>query len=345
MELFDVVIVGAGIAGLSCAQTLVRAGKRVVVLDRSGFVGGRCATKSPGLPSLPVDFGPVFVHGDDPEFVAWVESFGDDLVPGWPRVVEGGGTPCQPQAFDPLQRRYALKSGLRTLAESLAQGVEVVHGALVVGLRWDDAGFLVGSADGREFLGRNLVLTLALEQTRGLLAGLGSGPGAETIRSADALLGQFASLPCLTVLAWYPPGTPTPAWDLLYPERSPSILLVSNEGPKRGLDPSQGVLLLVQARPGWSHSRLEGDRGAGATELLAATGALVGPWAGSPGAQVAHRWRYARLAPSDHLVRPLVLDRPGSTAKVGLAGDLFDVGGGLQGAWRSGRNLGARLVF
>jgi predicted NAD/FAD-dependent oxidoreductase len=60
---------------------------------------------------------------------------------------------------------------------------------------------------------------------------------------------------------------------------------------------------------------------------------------------VAHRWRYGRLAPSDHLVRPLVLDRPGSVGRLGLAGDLFDPDGGLQGAWRSGRNLGARLVF
>jgi hypothetical protein len=298
-----------------------------------------------GPGALPVDFGPVFVHGDDPAFLAWVEAFGDDLVPGWPRAVEGRGTPCLPQAFDPLQKRFGLKSGLRTLAESLAQGVEVVPGALVVGLRWDDEGFLVRSADGREFRGRDLVLTLALEQTRGLMAGLLSGAAAEPVRAAEALLGQFASLPCLAVLASYPPGTPVPPWDVLYPDHSPSVLAVSNEGPKRGLSPDQGTLLTIQARPGWSRARLEGDRGAWAAELLAEAAALVGPWAARPASQVAHRWRYGRLAPSDHLVRPLVLDRPGSVGRLGLAGDLFDPDGGLQGAWRSGRNLGARLVF
>ena len=40
----DVVVVGAGIAGLVCAIELVRAGKRVVVLEADSAVGGRAQT-------------------------------------------------------------------------------------------------------------------------------------------------------------------------------------------------------------------------------------------------------------------------------------------------------------
>lgn len=40
----DVVVVGAGIAGLCCARRLVDAGVRVVVLEASDRVGGRVAT-------------------------------------------------------------------------------------------------------------------------------------------------------------------------------------------------------------------------------------------------------------------------------------------------------------
>lgn len=43
-EDIDCVVVGAGLAGLACARELVRAGRRVVVVEASDRVGGRVAT-------------------------------------------------------------------------------------------------------------------------------------------------------------------------------------------------------------------------------------------------------------------------------------------------------------
>lgn len=41
---YDIIIVGAGIAGLGCGGLLAKAGKTVLVVDKNGLVGGRAAT-------------------------------------------------------------------------------------------------------------------------------------------------------------------------------------------------------------------------------------------------------------------------------------------------------------
>jgi monoamine oxidase len=53
---FDVVIVGAGAAGIAAARRIIAAGRKCVVLEASGVVGGRCATDTT-LFGVPYDRG------------------------------------------------------------------------------------------------------------------------------------------------------------------------------------------------------------------------------------------------------------------------------------------------
>lgn len=73
MTIVDVAIVGAGAAGLGCAHELIARGRRVLVLEALGRVGGRAWTVD--LAGVPVDQGAQFVHAirhDNPwAEIAW----------------------------------------------------------------------------------------------------------------------------------------------------------------------------------------------------------------------------------------------------------------------------------
>jgi len=60
----DVVIIGAGAAGLAAADALTRAGKSVLVLEARSRIGGRCWTRRMAGLDIPVELGAEFLHGE-----------------------------------------------------------------------------------------------------------------------------------------------------------------------------------------------------------------------------------------------------------------------------------------
>ena len=61
---FDVIVVGAGAAGLMAAWELVQTGKRTAVVEARNRVGGRMHTINDPDFELPVELGAEFVHGN-----------------------------------------------------------------------------------------------------------------------------------------------------------------------------------------------------------------------------------------------------------------------------------------
>jgi monoamine oxidase len=60
----DVVVIGAGAAGLAAADALSRAGRDVLVLEARSRVGGRCWTRRMSGLAVPVELGAEFMHGE-----------------------------------------------------------------------------------------------------------------------------------------------------------------------------------------------------------------------------------------------------------------------------------------
>ncbi|MCY1045150.1 NAD(P)/FAD-dependent oxidoreductase [Corallococcus sp. bb12-1] len=72
----DVIILGAGAAGLSAAVQLMRKGLRVIVLEARDRVGGRVATVRDPMGDVPLELGAEFVHGKPPTLLRLIRQAG-----------------------------------------------------------------------------------------------------------------------------------------------------------------------------------------------------------------------------------------------------------------------------
>lgn len=331
-----VVIVGAGVAGLACAGALRAAGREVVVLEKARGVGGRCATRR--VEGQPADLGPLFVHGSDPRFLAAVDAVDAERREGWPHVLSGEGAPCHPHGFRSQERRLAFVDGATAFPKHLARGIPVRLESKVTRLEVAAGGLSV-QLDGAALTAATVVLTPPAEQAGALLEGLVGT--AASVRGLKAWLATVRSEPALALVARYAPGTALPDWDVWHPEGDSVLQVVSVESRKRCADAAP--MLVFQTRRAWSRARLEVPPDVWADELLAIAAQRLGSWAGRPVARHAHRWRYARADRSALWPGPVVIDLPGR-GRLGLAGDLFGPGGGIEGAYLSGRALAARLL-
>ncbi len=75
---FDVIVIGAGIAGLTAARDLCAAGVRVALVEARARVGGRIYTDH--TLGYPVELGAEFIHGRPKETFDLVEKFGLSVV-------------------------------------------------------------------------------------------------------------------------------------------------------------------------------------------------------------------------------------------------------------------------
>jgi monoamine oxidase len=77
----DVVVIGAGAAGIAAARRVQAAGRKVIVLEASAQIGGRCATDSATF-DVPLDLGARWLHTPESNvLVKLARGAGIDVAP------------------------------------------------------------------------------------------------------------------------------------------------------------------------------------------------------------------------------------------------------------------------
>jgi renalase len=340
----DVVVVGAGVSGLTLARALRSGGLEPVVIERARGVGGRCATRR--VEGQAVDHGVPFLHGRDPRFLAELAAVaGATPVPGWPLSRVGEGLPCRPEAFGAGDERLAFREGVSRLPKHLAAGLDVRLGTDVVALRRaadpaapGRASWELELAPAGTLRARAVALALPAPSMLRLLR-----PAAErtaAIAGVLPLLELVRTQPCLAVIARYGGDAPRPGWEAAFPAGSEALQAVLHDSSKRAA--GARLTLVLQARAAWSRRRLGAPAEAWSGELLAEAAARHGDWISRPSLQQAHVWHHARVAAGCELAGPVAL-RLDDGGVLGLCGDGFAPAGGLEAAYLSGLALASRI--
>ncbi len=326
----DVLIVGAGIAGLTAARALRSAGKNVVVLEKSRGLGGRAATRRWG--GMPVDHGAQFFTARSPEFRAQVDDWLQRGVcfewsRGLHRSSEHGLQPPEGDNFP----RYTCREGMASLGRDLA-GPDpsfVLRECKVTSIERRPSAWELGTEDGRVFKARSLIMTPPPPQSADLLA--------SAAPDAAAMLSSLPMAPCLALVARYP--RKNYPWRGIQAPEHPVISWIGHDTSKRPDLHPDATILVIHASPTFSRDNFGVSEDIVAARLLETVSDIVGDKLTSPAAFFLQRWRYALGPQNDGKLARVI---PGQPPLV-LAGDAI-AGGKIEGAWLSGKAAGEAIM-
>lgn len=320
-------IIGAGLAGLTCANQLRASGWEVRLLDKARGPGGRMASRR--RDDGAIDHGAQYFTVRDPAFRqtvdAWTEA---GVVAGWkPRLVHGAvGQLTSAEAGD----LYVGTPRMSALTRHLAGDLSISTKHRATALTASDAGWQITTDDGSQIeAGDALVVAIPATQAADLLQGVHAfGDAAAGVRME----------PCWALLAEFESPV-DPGWDAWRGDLEGDAVIgwAARENTKPGRREREAWV--VHATTAWTNAHLEMDPAEVAPLLLEAFAEAVGGVMPAAAMAAAHRWRFARPADGGLDVGHFW----DAERALGVCGD-WCLGPRVEFAWRSGRALAAAMT-
>lgn len=304
-----IAVIGAGLAGLTCAHALREAGLAPRVFEKSRGLGGRLATRR--TDGLAFDHGAQFMTARGAPFAEWLDG----------AVARGEAAEWRPDGLDGGRRRYVGVPKMNAPLRHLADGLEPAVRTEVAAVARDDGGWRLKLADGTATEPFDRVICTA------------PAPQAAKLLAADAALAealaQVEIAPCWTLMVAFDraPDLPDAAQD-----PRDGIAWMARAGSRPGRDAAHAWV--VHASPEWSTGHLELGKDDARDRLMG----LLGP-VPAPVHAAAHRWRYAMT--TRPLGRPFAASADGSL----MAGGDWTLGARVEAAFDSGKALAQAVIL
>ncbi len=317
----EYVIVGAGLAGILASRSLLRAGKKVVLLEASEQVGGRMATirlQPPDGREIVWDMGAQFFTAREPRFERIVQDWlKEQLIVEWSR----GFATADGSYYADGHPRYRGIPDMAALPKRLAQELDINLQEEVVSISPAVSGWQLTTKNGQIYFAEKVMLTLPVGQSIALLQA-GSLALPPQVHKA---LAPISYEPCIALLLLLESFGHFPEPGGLWPVGEPIVWMADNY--RKGVSPTPGAIT-IHAGPEFSaqHWRTADEDVA---EMLAAAAA---EWLRDEvELYQVHRWLHSKpvwIHPESYLA----LQEP---APMVFAGDAF-AGPRVEGAALSG---------
>ena len=325
MKYENVGIIGAGIAGLVCADRLHREGIAVTILEKSRGVGGRSATRH--LDEFSCDHGAQYFTISDPLFAErvaeWREKGVVDVWRGRIVAIEAGVI----RDLNHPRERLVGTPGMNSIGKHLALNCNVRNNVEIQRIDHSNEGWRVFDNAGQAYGPFDVLLSTAPPIQTCRFFAEWSRRLVEQIHSVDLL-------PCWSVILRFSFRLPID-FDGAFVNGSPlSWIARNNSKPGRG-EPECWVL---HASAEWSATHFDCEPADVGSALRNEFWKLLGRELARPLLVVSHRWRYAQSR--DVLPMRFLFD---DELKIGSAGDWCG-GPRIEGAFLSGDALATHLL-
>jgi renalase len=332
--MFDVAVIGAGMAGLSCARRLRQAGYSVAVVEKSRGAGGRVATRR--VQGTRADHGARYLEPQGEAVQGLIDVLVDrDILKLWTDTVWEFR---QGEMFSNPNSCYIAPGGMNAVGKYLAHDLEIWFGRRVQAISITNQMWhlsLEVTDDNlelpQELIAKAVVVAIPAIQA---LMFLNSEIGLQS----DFLdkLGSVNYDPCITVMAGYPAAKQqdlsnlNPQWQAVTFRDDSNLAWIGLDSTKRLQ--SQQPVFVVHSNAAFADRHLEStDLPTVGQALLDRTSEHLIPWLKEPEWLQVHRWRYAFCR------NPLPVSCLPATGTLPLvcAGDLCGEGQ-IEAALRSG---------
>lgn len=315
-------VIGAGLAGLSCARTMRQAGFFVEVFEQERIIGGRIATTRFGLETF--DHGAQYVTARSKEFKTYLDELvGLGYAARWnPRSIVNGE-----EGAGQMQPWHVGTPGMASLVRPLAESVRIHTGKQVHTIQRLDKGWHVWFED-QTSVGPYQAVALAVPAAQARLL-LGQ------IEEFMQPLSRVRMAPCWSLMVRLEEAS-LPAQDV-YSDMSEVIRWIARNNTKPGRG-GRGEAIVIHASPTWSRQTEDVDPEIVAEELWGEVSHVLGLPPIRPTRMIAHLWRHGLV---DQSLGETYLFS--SEHNVGVAGD-WCLGRLAEHAFESGDRLGRAII-